>query len=125
MTLSNINNRFANVSTAEIGLQILIRPGIPPKKRHVIEDALMEAGCEVAGGGGFNDGTESDISVFVDSVKGRLPMIMSILQKAKIGTESIVCQDGESRVEYPVYASAETWLSQIPPESNRPWWKFW
>lgn len=126
MTAANTKERFAQDSLSEIGLQILIRPGIAPKQRHLIEDALMEAGCEVVGGGTINDGTESDISLFVDSVRNRLPNIMLILQEANIGAESVVGQTLPSEVWYSVYGDAQSWMAKIPHEhSHKPWWKFW
>ena len=126
MTVSNMKERFAEEGMAEIALQILIRPGIPPKERQVIEDALMEAGCEVAGGGGIIDGTESDISVMVHSVKNRLPTIMQVLQDARVGRSSVVAQSVPKEAEYKVYGGSQSWLSKIPTESlTKPWWRFW
>lgn len=125
MAVSNAKERFSQDSVAEIELQILIRPGIVPKQRHLIEDALMEAGCEVIGGGSDLEGDESDISVCVDSVKKRLPTIMLILQEAKIGRESVVSQILPAAVSYSVYADSQTWLAKIPAHGTTPWWKFW
>jgi len=126
MTVSNMKERFAEDGMAEIALQILIRPGIPPKERQVIEDALMESGCEVSGGGGIIDGTESDISVMVHSVKNHLPTIMRVLQDARVGRSSIVAQNIPEEIEYQVYGGSESWLPKIPIEAaSKPWWKFW
>ncbi|MDG1875543.1 MAG: hypothetical protein P8J27_16650 [Mariniblastus sp.] len=126
MAVSNTKERFAQEGMAEIALQVLIRPGIPSKERKVIEDSLMEVGCEVAGGGGFHDGTESDISVLVHSVKHRLPIIMRVLQDARVGRKSIVSQSAPKVAEYKVYGGSQSWANQIPSElADRPWWKFW
>lgn len=126
MAVSDVKDRFSQDSVAELELQILIRPGIDPKQRHVIEDALMEAGCEVIGGGSNVEGLESDISVCVDSVKKRLPTIMSILQDAKIGRKSIVSQRLPEEAEYSVYEGSQKWSPRIPAEkSGKAWWKFW
>ncbi|MCA9120591.1 MAG: hypothetical protein H6822_35275 [Planctomycetaceae bacterium] len=99
-------------------LDIKIRPGISPDARHQIEDTLLRKGYEVAGGGGYDDGSESDIMVYVSNVRSDLPAVIRILQKARIGRESVVLQTEPQRAEHPVYPDGEV----LPP---KPWWKVW
>ena len=100
----------------EISLDIRIRPGIAPDDRHQIEDAIGEAGVDVAGGGGFNDGSESDIMAYSTNVRADLPVVIDILRNAKVGQDSCVTENGKH--EHPVYG-------EIMDPLSKPWWKFW
>ena len=101
-----------------VALEIKIRPGIPPPARHRIEDTLARRGYEVVGGGGYDDGSESDIMVYVDNVRADRPAIIQILQKARVGLHSVVIQSEPQEVAHPVYPNG-----QRPPA--KPWWQFW
>ena len=101
---------------AETSLEIKIRPGIPPDDRYQIEDALGDNGMDVAGGGGFVDGSESDIMAYSTNVNADLPMMIKILRIAKVGQGSCIIQDGKH--EHSVYG-------EFVPVSSKPWWKFW
>ena len=113
---------------AEVALNILIRPGIPPDARHDIEDQLMARlerfGCDVAGGGGMVDGSESDIMLYVDNVPSRLPVVMEILKKARVGRKSLVESQGPTEQKFLVHED----LPEFDPQDYapaKPWWKFW
>ena len=124
MPATNVKTRFAQKSTAAFGLKIFIRPGLPSIDRQIIEDALMEVGCEVAGGSSRNLG-ESDISLRVDSVRAMLPSIVAVLRAARVGEESTVFQKLPSKVVYQVYEDSDELMTRIPAESKKRWWKFW
>jgi len=125
MPATNVKERFAEKSIAAFGLKVFIRPGLPKKERQIIEDTLMEVGCEVAGGSGPKDGSESEISLRVDSVKSRLPTVMAVLRAARVGEKSTVFQALPGAVVYQVYGDSDALLTMIPSESRKRWWKFW
>ena len=100
----------------EISIDIKIRPGIPPDDRHQIEDALGESGLDVAGGGGYDDGSESDIMAYTANLQVDLPVVVDILRKARVGKTSCVIQGGKH--EHSVYGKLEL-------TASKPWWKFW
>jgi len=125
MPTTNVKERFTQKSAAAIGLKVFIRPGLPKRERQLIEDALMEVGCEVAGGGSSKNGGESDISLRVDSVKAMLPSIVAVLRAAKVGEETTVFQKLPTEVVYQVYEDSDALLNRIPSESKKRWWKFW
>ena len=101
---------------AEISLDIKIRPGIAPDARYLIEDAISDCGLDVAGGGGFGDGSESDIMVYSTNVRTDLPLVIDILRNAKVGQGSCVIENGSH--EHSVYGA------NVAP-APIPWWKFW
>ena len=101
---------------AETSLDIKIRPGIPPEHRHQIEDAIGNRGLDIAGGGGFEDGSESDIMAYSTNIRADLPIVIGILRQAKVGNDSCVIEAGSH--EHPVYGDIV-----VPPA--KPWWKFW
>jgi len=125
MPATSVKERFAKKSITAFGLKVFIRPGLPKKERQIIEDALMEVGCEVAGGSGAKDGSESEISLRVDSVKSRLSTVVAVLRAAKVGEESTVFQALPAAVVYQVYGDSDALLTMIPSESRKRWWKFW
>lgn len=124
MPATNFKERFAEESTAAFGLKIFIRPGLPSRERQVIEDALMEVGCEVIGGSS-REGGESDISLGVESVRTMLPAVVAVLRAAQVGEESTVFQKLPSEVVYQVYEDSDALMTKIPSESKKRWWKFW
>ena len=101
---------------AETSLDIKIRPGISPDDRHQLEDLLESKGLDIAGGGGFGDGSESDIMAYSNDVRVDLPIVIGILRKANVGENSCVIQGG--RHTHDVYGEIE-----VAPE--KPWWPFW
>lgn len=123
MPTTNVKERFAEKSIAAFGLKVFIRPGLAKLERQVIEDALMEIGCEVVGGSSRN--SESDISLRVDSVRAMLPSVIAVLRAAKIGEESTVFQKLPSEVVYQVYEDSDALMARMPAESKKRWWKFW
>ena len=125
MQPTNVKERFAEKSVTAFGLKVFIRPGLPKKERQIIEDTLMEVGCEVVGGNGTKDGSESDISLRVDSVKSRLLTVVAVLRAAKVGEESTVFQKLPAEVVYRVYEDSDALLTMVPAESKKRWWKFW
>lgn len=125
MPTTNVKERFAEKSATAFGFKVFIRPGLPKKERQIIEDALMEVGCEVFGGGGTKDGSESDISLRVESVKSMLPTVVAVLRAAEVGEESTVFQKLPAEVVYRVYGDSDALLMMVPAESKKRWWKFW
>lgn len=101
---------------SETSLDIRIRPGIAPDARHQLEDAIANLGLDIAGGGGFDDGSESDIMAYSMNVRSDLPQVMKLLQSVNIGQESCVVEDGKH--EHSVYGPIT-----VPPK--KPWWRFW
>ena len=101
---------------AETSLDIKIRPGIAPDSRHSIEDKIASLGIDVAGGGGFDDGSESDIMAYSTNVNRDLPKLMNVLRGAAIGQQSVIVIGGVK--EQKVYGDFQT-------VSTKPWWKFW
>ena len=124
MTIAKDKKRFAQESTAAFGLTVFIRPGLPSRERQIIEDALMEIGCEVDGGSSRGN-NESDVSLRVNSVKAMLPSVIAVLRAAKIGEGSTIFQKMPSKVVYRVYEDSDTLITRIPAEPKKPWWKFW
>jgi hypothetical protein len=101
---------------SEASLEVKIIPGVAPDDRHRIEDTLGSKGLDVAGGGGFDDGSESDIMMYSDRPATHLPVVVRILRKAKVGDGSHVIVNNTDK--YSVYDDS------IPIDS-KPWWKFW
>ena len=101
---------------SETSLEVKIVPGISPDQRHRIEDAFESKGLDVAGGGGYEDGSESDIMVYSEKPATHLPVVIRILQKAKVGSGSYVIVDKNKK--HAVYDDSVT-------ASQKPWWKFW
>ena len=101
---------------AETPLEIKIIPGIPPDDRHNIEDALGGKGLDVAGGGGFDDGSESDIMTYSEKPTAHLQAAIRILRKANVGKGSYIIVNKADN--HPVYSDSEH-------SSVSPWWKFW
>lgn len=124
MASTSVKERFAQESNPAYGLQIFIRPGLSRHDRQVIEDALMEIGCEVDDGSSRPDG-ESDVSLRVNSVRSMLPSIIAVLRAAKVGEKSAVFQKLPSKVVYQVYEDSDVLMARVPAESKKRWWKFW
>lgn len=103
---------------SETALDIRIRPGIPPGDRHQIEDTLERKGMDVAGGGGDDEGQESDIMVYADNPTKALATIRKVLQQAKVGPGSVILQSEPQQSEHPVYTTGDS-------SGDKLWWKFW
>jgi hypothetical protein len=88
---------------AETFLEILIKPGIPPVDRQAIEDALEELEFDVAGGGGFVDGSASDIALYVEDVEETIPSIIAILQQMRVPRATVILQREPQEKTYVVY----------------------
>ena len=101
---------------SETSIEVKIVPGISPDQRHKIEDALESKGLDVAGGGGYDDGSESDIMVYSEKPAAHLPVVIRILQKSKVGSGSHVIVDKNKK--YAVHDDSNSL-------GAKPWWKFW
>ena len=100
---------------SETSIEVKIVPGISPDQRHKIEDALESKGLDVAGGGGFDDGSESDIMLYSEKPPADLPVVIRILRKAKVGSRSHVIVDNAKK--HSVYDDSN-------PLGEKPWWNF-
>ena len=103
-------------SMSETSIEVTIIPGVSPEDRHRIEDAFEGKGLDVAGGGGFEDGSESDIMLYSEKPAKHLPAVIRILRKANVGNDSYVTVDSAEKHE--VYGDSV-------PMDSKPWWKFW
>lgn len=103
---------------SETSLEVKIIPGISPDNRHHIEDIFSSKGLDVAGGGGYSDGSESDIMMYSEKPATHLPVVIQILRKAKVGDAShVIVNDSDKHLVYDE-------LTGISLRS-KPWWKFW
>ncbi|MEX2389429.1 MAG: hypothetical protein WD534_16250 [Phycisphaeraceae bacterium] len=93
----------------DICLNITFTPAVPLKARHQLEESLeavfeAEELGEVDGGGGFVDGSECNIYLYVADVTKALPAIRQVLQSAKVPESTVIKQEDPEEVVHPVYA---------------------
>jgi len=101
---------------SETALEVKIIPGIPPDRRQRIEDEFEGKGLDVAGGGGFDDGSESDVMLYSEKPATHLPIVIRILRQAKVGSASHVIVNNTDK--HAVYEDSTS-------VKSKPWWRFW
>lgn len=105
----------------ERSLVIYFRPGLPPAKRHAIDDeleaALGERG-EVTGGGTMLDMSESDTSLIVADVMEAVPILRDTLRRLRVPRGTVIVQFEPEERQWPVFDEPAA-----PKTEKKPKWK--
>lgn len=102
-------------------LVIYFRPGVPPAKRHAIDDELEEAlgeTGEVTGGGTMMDMSESDTSLDVTDVAAAVPILRETLRRLRVPRGTVIVRH-DPEEQWPVYGEGDAGPEPAPTPSPR------
>jgi hypothetical protein len=106
------------VQEVSMHFELRIFPGLVPDDRHQIEDLIDEhlskLGVEVCGGGGFVDGSRSDIAFITENIEAAKEVVKFALHLEPDNTFELYSSESKSIIE----------IDEVP-YSTKKWWHFW